>query len=389
MAGVGSVLASLFKRIGLPVCGGCNSKAKEWDQRGVQWCEDNKPVLVSWLVQQSETNKINVVSAAAKLAAEEPLLAATIAGRKLVHPFTDSALLAAESIVEFAIENAWELDIPVVEQESVVVLNSNRHGFGDACVMAWVSEGSKNAPVKLVHHATNAKKAFLEMLGQEVVPRQSKMVDTFKAYSTELDTKGNPPRIYQRGRYLGITAEPLRPKHNLTEAELEAAKSIGDNAVLLFPNTDYGSREWPPFYWLDLADKLKAEGCQVYFSGGYHDARYNAHPGLWGRSWRETAAFMLASRLVVGNDSGPAHLAGTLDVPTIALLGPTTPSVFVQYPSVRCISATTEAIRCAGCYFHAPFSKLCDVGCAALCHVLPEHVFTEALDAVERQSVPC
>ena len=273
----------------------------------------------------------------------------------------------------------------VIPNTGVVVLNSNRHGYGDACVMAWVSEGSKQASRKLVHHATGGKKLFLELLGQTVVDRQNGMVDTFRAYSEELRLGGDPPRICQRGAYLGIKTPPKRPPHTLTPGEIEAAsRGFGGNAVLLFPNTDYGSREWPAFYWLDLAAGMRKAGFDVHFCGGKADGRYAAFPGYWGRTWREIAAAMLVARLVIGNDSGPAHLAGTLDVPTMAILGPTTPSVFVQYGSVWCATPDKAEISCAGCYFGAPFSRVCEVGCAALCHVRPARVIDEALQMIEQ-----
>ncbi len=43
-------------------------------------------------------------------------------------------------------------------------------------------------------------------------------------------------------------------------------------------------------------------------------------------SVREMAAFLERCRMVIGGDTGPLHLAAALGVPTVALMGPTTPS---------------------------------------------------------------
>ena len=45
-------------------------------------------------------------------------------------------------------------------------------------------------------------------------------------------------------------------------------------------------------------------------------------------SLSEIFALFSAARLVVCNDSGPMHIAATIGVPTVALLGPNDPSRF-------------------------------------------------------------
>lgn len=358
--GAGTELTKLLHRLGFIYHRECRCKerARKMDNNGIEWCEQNVEVIIGWLEEEAQKRKV---------------------------PFSHTV---AWGLVVYAIRKAKKAKPNVPDlipsdplEQQTIVLNSNKHGYGDAAVMAWASEGSRSCNPRLVHHATGNKKVFLELLGQEVVDRQPVMHDTFRAYSSELRLKGNPPRLWQRTRSLGIKANPKRPLHTLTVEEIEYGRScVGDDSILLWPNTDYGSREWPPMYWIRLAEMLTCAGHPVWFCGGKQDARYKAWPGIWEQSWRVNAACMLAARLVVGNDSGPAHLAGTLDVPTIALLGPTNSSVFVQYPSVTCLSASPNDIGCVGCYFHAPFCKTCEVGCVALGHVLPETVFDTAVE---------
>jgi ADP-heptose:LPS heptosyltransferase len=86
---------------------------------------------------------------------------------------------------------------------------------------------------------------------------------------------------------------------------------------------------------------------------------------------------MSSVELVVGNDSGPAHLAGTLGTPTLALMGPTRAAcVFGHIPEVTPLAVSLEP-ACAGCHFGRPFRAACDQGCQALYALTPAAVLKE------------
>jgi hypothetical protein len=56
----------------------------------------------------------------------------------------------------------------------------------------------------------------------------------------------------------------------------------------------------------------------------------------------ELAAMLCGARAFVGADSGPAHLAAQLGVPTLALFGPTDPAIWAPIgPRVRVLSPAT------------------------------------------------
>lgn len=278
--------------------------------------------------------------------------------------------------------------------ERTVVLNADLHGFGDAMVTAWIAEGSKDGPVKLIHHATGTKRDFLELFQQEVTPDAEGAVSTFRAYEIETRReRGSVPRVLSRGRQLGILSAPKRPRLRQLPAEslewaahLRIAHTEGEQKpfVLLFPQTCYRSREWPAAYWVDLSWTLWKSGYGVAFCLHPHDERFANSPRFYRNySWQHTVALMLAADLVVGIDSAPIHVAGTLDRPTLALLGPTTPGVISHCPSVRCLSAPPERMECVGCVFNAPYRAACDQGCMALSRLFVEDV----VDAI-RELVP-
>lgn len=280
--------------------------------------------------------------------------------------------------------------VPPVPATRDVVLNADAHGYGDAMVTAWISEGSKEAPVRLLHHATGRMRDFLEMWGQVVVPLDDGAATTFDAYEWETRReRGTVPRVITRGRHLGIFSEPKRPRIQfLPQTALELADDMHTERtdrgrkpyIVLCPQTNYASREWPASHWIDLAWRLEKAGCGVTVMLGEAEERFDKVPQFFfGWPWPHIVALMLRADLVVGIDSGPIHVAGTLDVPTLALLGPTTGSVISHCPSVTCLSPPRDRIDCVGCWFNAPYRVGCDQGCQALSRLYVDDVF-EAIE---------
>jgi hypothetical protein len=266
-----------------------------------------------------------------------------------------------------------------------VILNCDAHGWGDAVVGAWISEGSKDAhDARLLHYATGDRKLFLEMLGQPVRAVPDGAVTTWDAYQAELAERGSVPRALSRAKFLGITATPKRPGPLRVPKPAEdwAEKFSRDRRarnglVLLFPQAEYACRRWPASYWVDLAWTLKEQGYETVTVMGRVEEQYCNVP-LWinGHSWHQVAALMTKSSAVVGNDSGPVHLAGTIGVPTFALVGPTNPAVFSHVPEVRVVR--DESLSCVGCHWDPlKYRAACDQTCRSMMRLEPERVAAE------------
>jgi len=250
----------------------------------------------------------------------------------------------------------------------------------------------------------HGKKQFLEMFGQEVDTETTEeyCITTFNAYN-EYELKqehGRIPRILSRARAVGIYSTPRRPRkitipqsaHDWAdEFFFEFRKHGLRKCVLLYPNTCYKSREWPPSYWNDLGWALFRLGIGVAFMHGSEkdDRHTNVPRFLFGVPWENSAALMLRSDLVIGNDSGPVNIAGTLGVNTLALMGPTNPLIFAHLPEVHTMSVDEEELSCVRCHFQFPFRSACDQGCQALYRLHPENVFGRVLDLIgEPASMP-
>lgn len=68
-SGPGTEMKALLAKVGItatPTCS-CNQRAKEMDDKGVQWCKDNEELILSWLKEEAAKRGLPFISLAAKL----------------------------------------------------------------------------------------------------------------------------------------------------------------------------------------------------------------------------------------------------------------------------------------------------------------------------------
>lgn len=150
------------------------------------------------------------------------------------------------------------------------------------------------------------------------------------------------PRERQRMlELLGVPTVPGRPRLYLDEAErargLEDARALGIGqgtpAVGLLLSAHQRTREWPPRYFAALAERLDADGVLpvVFQMPGDEDkiAEFRRRTGAGQIAaipeLRRFLGVLAACRAFVSGDTGPAHMAMALDVPTVTIYGPTNP----------------------------------------------------------------
>lgn len=141
----------------------------------------------------------------------------------------------------------------------------------------------------------------------------------------------------------------------------EAGVDPGDRRplVLLQPGARYWFKAWPVERFAELADRLaERHGCLVLVGGSPAEreaaetirARARSAPVvLAGRtSLLEFAALLARCALFVGNDNGPMHMAAALDVPVVALFGPSDPAVWG--PRGRRVQVLYKGLDCRRCF---------------------------------------
>ncbi len=109
-------------------------------------------------------------------------------------------------------------------------------------------------------------------------------------------------------------------------AQSGRAKGRGKR-VLLFPGAGHPVKQWPLVQFFELAAWLGNQGVDARFVLGPAEVdrgmRIADFPMLFPSSPQELQDLLLSADVVVGNDSGPMHLAGMLGIPGVALFGPT------------------------------------------------------------------
>ena len=128
---------------------------------------------------------------------------------------------------------------------------------------------------------------------------------------------------------------PVRPAadRRMEEFLVEHGVKRGDRLVAINPGASRADKRWPLPHLTALADRLAAEcGARILLVWGPQEAHMarQIRDGLSARALLapptdldELAGLLRRAALVVGNDTGPLHLAAALGAPCLGLYGPT------------------------------------------------------------------
>ncbi|OGW90711.1 MAG: lipopolysaccharide heptosyltransferase II [Omnitrophica bacterium RIFCSPHIGHO2_02_FULL_63_14] len=143
------------------------------------------------------------------------------------------------------------------------------------------------------------------------------------------------------------------------------------------------TKHWAPENFARLCDELAKRNLRVVLTGAAEDARTaeriialtrNRPINAVGRtSITELGALIRRCRVFVSSDSAPMHVAAALDVPLVALFGPTDPRRHLVPPSH--VEVFWKELACTPCYLrHCPIGHTC----------MKKITVQEVLDAVLR-----
>lgn len=264
------------------------------------------------------------------------------------------------------------------------------HGLGDLVCFAWLGQGILDAGKGVEFYATGEQAEVLKLFGMPITDDSRDAVFTNEGYETAV--KNNSPLNYLQwiAQHLGVTDAPARPRINPDSMNREhGRKAAGD--ILIFPHGVWAPRVWPKNYWVELGWLLSREGYKVRFVMKDRDyAFFMPFHCIVSKPWAFIAAAIQSSKLVIGNDSGPAHMSGTIRTKTIAIHGPTQGKRIFGHLQNDVISVEKKSIGCGGCHClrveeGGAWRASCEIGCHELYRTFPEEVFELAVSILGRK----
>jgi lipopolysaccharide heptosyltransferase I len=172
-------------------------------------------------------------------------------------------------------------------------------------------------------------------------------------------------------KYLGVLAclgiDTVDHKMSLVvpeEARQFVSKFLQEHAILpqekilvLVLGTTWPTKNWPPSHFVELI-KLLHRDFRIILCGGKAEVEMGREVetragvsiinsiGL--TSLLEMAAIIETASAVVAGDTGPLHMAGALDVPSVGMFGPTNPATYAPQGKQHAIVFST--LPCSYCH---------------------------------------
>jgi heptosyltransferase-1 len=130
-------------------------------------------------------------------------------------------------------------------------------------------------------------------------------------------------------------ADALLPFPLDPEAETAIAKIApsGKQFVILNPGAGWGAKMWPAERYGQVAKELAKDGldCLVNYGPGEEEIALSVEAASAGAARKiscsisELIALARRASLFIGGDTGPMHMAAALQIPVVAIFGPTNP----------------------------------------------------------------
>jgi heptosyltransferase-1 len=121
--------------------------------------------------------------------------------------------------------------------------------------------------------------------------------------------------------------------HAWLDAELRRLR-LQTRFAILNPGAGWGAKQWPVERYAEVARELGAVGTRVLINHGpgeeelarYVEENSDGHAVAAHFNISQLMAITRKASLFIGGDTGPMHLAALLNVPVVALFGPTDPA---------------------------------------------------------------
>lgn len=128
---------------------------------------------------------------------------------------------------------------------------------------------------------------------------------------------------------LGAAAVRVQPHFHVTDTDRRAGESlVGDGPfAVIHPGATDPRRRWPAGHFAAVADALSEQGLDVFVIGTREEQSLVAQVAAGARSavpkvdlrFPELVGLLERASILIGNDSGPRHLADAVGTATVAV----------------------------------------------------------------------
>jgi lipopolysaccharide heptosyltransferase II len=194
--------------------------------------------------------------------------------------------------------------------------------------------------------------AIPRRVGPDSLGRGFSLTDRVPVSSTPTHLQHEAEIYLDLARAIGLPVGHPRMRFEPTEQERQAIHRGSQPMVAVFPGggsnpgMELTAKRWPLERYRELVRRLVHElDMQVLLIGGKDDAVLNQAllEGLdvpeqsvlniaGTTTFGQLAAQLEVCALFIGNDSSPMHLAAAVNIPVIAIFGPTSPQEYGPYP---------------------------------------------------------
>lgn len=134
--------------------------------------------------------------------------------------------------------------------------------------------------------------------------------------------------------------------------------------LIIHPGSGSRLKNWPIERFLNVAAAFRKRGEVIWLTGPAEEAvsvpssdKHCHYPSL-----KQCCSLLLKATVFLGNDSGIAHLAATLGIPTVVLFGPSDPLIWTP-KGINRVTVLYHAQSCSPCHRAVSPRQECSVEC--------------------------
>jgi heptosyltransferase-2 len=257
-----------------------------------------------------------------------------------LHKLGDSVFTipAIKNIIDFHNDNVYIICFPETldiyklkfDQVEYVVIPRNSFFFREMIAKSSVRKLVNSLKPLIIYDLTGSIRSASIIFNSQ----SDEIVGTNKNIYGKFYSKFTPLRKTPHSTDIYLDVIKLKIKSFSFDNQINLKYDFKNKYILLHPFAGWQAKEWNLNKFIRLAQLLsiKKNTCAIIFpsvknisSDILEDIESKAIKVIFSRSTKDLIEHISKSSLLIGNDSGPIHIANLLGVPTFTIYGPTNP----------------------------------------------------------------